>query len=74
MPIGFRGGKIEPRMGQHDPQRRLLLEVTDDEPIAGRIWTERGDPRPFTGWIGLAATITTWLAECEEAAEAGTGE
>ena len=61
-------------MGEHLPYRRLLLELSDDEPITGRIWTATGDPRPFSGWIGLAATITDWLSESEDAKKGREGK
>jgi hypothetical protein len=57
-------------MGETERYRRVLLEVSDDDPIAGQIRPADGEPRPFSGWIGLAATLAAWLAEPEAPAEA----
>jgi hypothetical protein len=56
-------------MDDTERYRRVLLEVSGEEPIAGRIRPADGEPRPFSGWIGLAATLATWLAEPETAAK-----
>jgi hypothetical protein len=40
----------------------LLLELEDDEPLAGRAGPPEGPFEPFTGWIGLAAAIDRALA------------
>jgi hypothetical protein len=56
-------------MDDPEPYCRLLVEVSEEDPIAGRIWPAHGDARPFHGWIGLAAAITGLLAETEGIAD-----
>jgi hypothetical protein len=42
--------------------RRLELEIDRTaDPIAGRVVDERGDFRPFVGWIGLGNALVALL-------------
>lgn len=42
---------------------RLSLElVADSEPIKGSLSDARGEPRPFEGWMELAATLEAFIA------------
>lgn len=42
--------------------RRLELEIDRTaDPIAGRVVDERGDSRPFVGWIGLGNALVALL-------------
>jgi hypothetical protein len=47
----------------------IHLELRLDGPApTGHAWLAGGEPRPFSGWIGLVSAVETLItAECEPA-------
>jgi hypothetical protein len=59
---GARGTRMLGRMDHVTVHVQLQLSVEDDE-FSGRVCAEGGQPRPFSGWIGLVSALDGLIAE-----------
>lgn len=53
---------------------RVTLELHGRQPVTGLIEADRGEPRPFAGWLALLAVLEQLVdADSSEAAAGGLG-
>jgi hypothetical protein len=55
-------------MGEHDSPLRLVVEVSNEDPVRGTITAPTGDQHTYVGWLALIGAVEAMRRPAENPA------